>query len=256
MQQTRIEWCDISWNPVTGCLYNCEYCYAKPLVRRFPGHFKNGYDPVLHEDRLQEIFNSTGIIFAGSFCDLFGTWVPEQWIARVVAHAHACVAAVVFLTKNPARYIELLDGSTYFGPAINFGERHWLGATLDKGFNGRAPDVEERINAMKRLNYPRKWISVEPFAPGQEEFYKRELKDINVQWAVLGFRTGMRFKHDKGELSSARGVVDTLQSQGIPVFVKNSIVEAGNKIGINPGSWPRNFPSGMALTSKSAAWKG
>ena len=26
--RTKIDWCDASWNPVTGCLHGCEYCYA------------------------------------------------------------------------------------------------------------------------------------------------------------------------------------------------------------------------------------
>ena len=27
--KTKIEWCDSTWNPVTGCLHGCEYCYAR-----------------------------------------------------------------------------------------------------------------------------------------------------------------------------------------------------------------------------------
>lgn len=26
---TKIDWCDSTWNPVTGCLHGCEYCYAR-----------------------------------------------------------------------------------------------------------------------------------------------------------------------------------------------------------------------------------
>ncbi|MBQ3478175.1 MAG: DUF5131 family protein [Clostridia bacterium] len=34
-QSTRIDWCDSSWNPVTGCLHGCEYCYARNIAKRF-----------------------------------------------------------------------------------------------------------------------------------------------------------------------------------------------------------------------------
>ena len=34
MNDTKIEWCDMTWNPVTGCLHGCEYCYAKKVAHR------------------------------------------------------------------------------------------------------------------------------------------------------------------------------------------------------------------------------
>ncbi len=37
MNKTKIEWCDSTWNPVTGCLHGCEYCYARGIAHRFGG---------------------------------------------------------------------------------------------------------------------------------------------------------------------------------------------------------------------------
>lgn len=37
MYKTKIEWCDSSWNPVTGCYHDCPYCYAKGIANRFRG---------------------------------------------------------------------------------------------------------------------------------------------------------------------------------------------------------------------------
>lgn len=37
MNKTKIEWCDSTWNPVTGCLHGCEYCYARKIASRFGG---------------------------------------------------------------------------------------------------------------------------------------------------------------------------------------------------------------------------
>lgn len=37
MKKTKIEWCDSSWNPVTGCFHNCPYCYAEKIANRFGG---------------------------------------------------------------------------------------------------------------------------------------------------------------------------------------------------------------------------
>jgi protein gp37 len=43
MNKTEIEWCDMTWNPVTGCLHGCEYCYARGIARRFSGEDKDHY---------------------------------------------------------------------------------------------------------------------------------------------------------------------------------------------------------------------
>lgn len=31
MEKTKIDWAESSWNPVTGCLHGCEYCYARGI---------------------------------------------------------------------------------------------------------------------------------------------------------------------------------------------------------------------------------
>lgn len=35
--KTKVDWCDSTWNPVTGCLHDCEYCYARKIAERFRG---------------------------------------------------------------------------------------------------------------------------------------------------------------------------------------------------------------------------
>ena len=35
MKKTKIDWCDSTWNPVTGCFHGCEYCYARGIANRF-----------------------------------------------------------------------------------------------------------------------------------------------------------------------------------------------------------------------------
>lgn len=35
MNKSKIEWCDSTWNPVTGCLHGCTYCYAEKIAKRF-----------------------------------------------------------------------------------------------------------------------------------------------------------------------------------------------------------------------------
>lgn len=37
MNKTKIEYVDYTWNPVTGCLHDCKYCYARRIANRFKG---------------------------------------------------------------------------------------------------------------------------------------------------------------------------------------------------------------------------
>ena len=43
--KTKIDWCDSSWNPVTGCLHGCEYCYARRIANRFGGSIRLDLPP-------------------------------------------------------------------------------------------------------------------------------------------------------------------------------------------------------------------
>ena len=38
MNKSLIEWCDFTWNPVTGCQHGCLYCYAAKQANRFSGN--------------------------------------------------------------------------------------------------------------------------------------------------------------------------------------------------------------------------
>ena len=35
MNETKIDWAEMSWNPVTGCRHGCPYCYARRTAHRF-----------------------------------------------------------------------------------------------------------------------------------------------------------------------------------------------------------------------------
>lgn len=41
MNKSKIEWCDYTWNPVTGCFHKCEYCYARKQAKRFEGFYSH-----------------------------------------------------------------------------------------------------------------------------------------------------------------------------------------------------------------------
>ena len=46
MNKSKIDWCDYTWNPVTGCFHNCPYCYAKGIAHRFRPEFRPNSDEI------------------------------------------------------------------------------------------------------------------------------------------------------------------------------------------------------------------
>jgi hypothetical protein len=87
----HIGWAAHSWNPVTGCIHGCEYCYAREIALSptMRAHFPAGFDPVFHPERLAAPGNTKfpadcddpckQRVFVGSMTDLFGRWVPREW---------------------------------------------------------------------------------------------------------------------------------------------------------------------------------
>jgi protein gp37 len=154
LNKTKIEWCDYTWNPVTGCLHGCPYCYAKKIAERFRGTkaWPNGFEPTLHPERSADPakMKKSQTIFVCSMADLFGEWVSDLWIAQVMT---ACDAApqhtYIFLTKNPKRYLTI--------PGKYFKKNRWFGATVTNSY-----DASQRIHWLKRVPTDNLFISFEP----------------------------------------------------------------------------------------------
>jgi protein gp37 len=59
MAESRIEWTEMTWNPVTGCTKvsaGCKYCYAEVMARRLQAmgiqKYRHGFRVTTHEDAL------------------------------------------------------------------------------------------------------------------------------------------------------------------------------------------------------------
>jgi protein gp37 len=155
----------------------------------------------------------------------------------------------MFLTKNPARYALMVE----LYPALK--DRNiWLGTTLDKGYSSNAPTNEERLDAINNLDYPRKWVSMEPLAPKLIDWYKEQIHGLDIQWLVVGFRTNPGPVLARRDLANLQFLLDIPIKQNIPVFVKASVFEQDHKLRNFQYTWPREFPDGVQLATKPAAW--
>jgi len=94
MPESRIEWTEMVWNPVTGCTpvsRGCEHCYAKRMATRLAGRYGYPADEpfavTLHPDRLTEPLRrrKPTTYFVCSMGDLFHELVPTEFIDQVFA---------------------------------------------------------------------------------------------------------------------------------------------------------------------------
>lgn len=169
-----IEWAQWSWNPVTGCKHECPYCYARDIAERF---YQHGFEPAIIPSRLSapyskpvpaqaETDTSYKNVFVCSMADLFGRWVPTEWIQSVL---DVCEDNpqwnFLFLTKFPIRMSE-----------FNFPDNCWVGTTVDH--QARVKNAEK---AFAKVNAKVKWLSIEPMLT------PLEFNDLSMfQWVVIG----------------------------------------------------------------------
>lgn len=149
MNQTGINWADRTWNPMTGCLHGCTYCYARQVAELRKKTFPQGFEPVFHVERLAlpGKVKAPQIVLVGSMTDMMGEWWPSNDIGKVmVACAESPHHTFLWLTKKPGRYYDFIWPGNC-----------WLGTTITN-----QADADERIPALLRTPDVKRFLSIEP----------------------------------------------------------------------------------------------
>jgi len=176
-----------TWNPVVGCKHGCygNGCWASLLARRMSHleRYREGFQsPKLVREELTRRFPRNSIVFVTSMGDLWGVWVPDEWIEKVLlATRNSPDTTFFFETKNPARYrdfLDLLPETAILSSTIETNRGYMLSA---------APSVEERARAMESLPWPRKHISLEPIVDFDEDILLSWLERIRPIIVSVGY---------------------------------------------------------------------
>ena len=216
MGNTKIEWAEKTWNPITGCSKiseGCRNCYAERMSKRLAGRCgypkENPFAVTLHPERLEEPlrWRKPSRIFVCSMGDLFHEDVPDEFIDQVFGVILACRIlknipshTFLILTKRPermARYlterepVELLKAWANIAPVrtdnedITFDELVYSECCHDWDKNGRNSKGSEYkpwgyIDSLWPL--PNVWFGVT--AENQEQADKRIPILLQIQAAV------------------------------------------------------------------------
>ena len=79
-----------TWNPISGCLYNCNYCWARDLAitkLKNTQRYSKGFKPNLNENEFSLRFAKGDLVFVSDMGDLFANFVPDNWIKKVIKSA-------------------------------------------------------------------------------------------------------------------------------------------------------------------------
>lgn len=224
MNRTKIEWTDVSWNPVTGCTpvsAGCGNCYGRRMATRLRGRY--GYptdDPfrvTTHPERLEEPLHwkKPRRVFLCSMGDLFHADVPRDFIVKVFEAAHRNPDHVYqFLTKRPERMAEVLRSWTSGYAPGNW----WMGTSCED-----QASADERIPRLLRCPARVRFVSLEPLlgpvdlrklCPGWVLDHPEEY----VDWVIVGGETGLGARPCHPDW--VRSIRDQCAASGVPLFFK------------------------------------
>lgn len=277
MTKTSIEWTDFSVNPIraryaatNGDGHYCEKispgcanCYASRLQPRFSMPVfdvqrRSNVEPYFDESKLQDVLRRRKPTrwFWCDMTDMFGHWVPDEWIDRCFAvmaltpqHAHQ------ILTKRADRMLEYMSRPTTSTRVwqlsqilASFGHhdprelvRHWPLSTVWLIVSAEDQQrANERIPLLLQTPAAVRGVSLEPLLgpitldrhlwrelalseipahaldDGCTEGVKRRRPSID--WVIVGGESGPRARDC--DLADVRSIVQQCQAAGVACFVK------------------------------------
>ena len=281
---SKIEWTDATWTPIrarnletgkTGwhCQHvspGCEHCYSETLNRRIgsglafkPGHIKD-VDVFLDAKMLAAPlrWRAPRRIFVCSMTDLFGEWVPDEWIDDIFAVMISQPQhQFQVLTKRPERmrrYVHRLYEALALAdeelkcPAPNI----WLGVSVEN--QARA---DERIPLLLETPAAVRFISAEPLLGPLDLLHRESCGDCDpcyggrpdqcavgsyfvgllggLSWVIVGGESGPGKR--PVDLAWLRSIRDQCLAAGVPLFVK----QIDKRIPIPDDLMIRQWPKGI-----------
>ena len=210
MSESKIEWTQVTWNPVTGCSKvsdGCLNCYAERMAKRLrtmgQPNYRNGFKVTCHEHMLQVPFrwNKPRLIFVNSMGDLFHEDVEDEFIIRIFdVMQRASQHHFQVLTKRTERLGQL-------APRLTWPENVWLGVTVEN------QECTSRIARLGETMAHLKFLSMEPLLGPIGQL------DIgNIDWVIVGGESGPKARPMKEEW--VLSIKEQCESQDVPFFFK------------------------------------
>ena len=207
---STIEWTEMTWNPVTGCIKvspGCKHCYAERMAKRLHAmgseRYRDEFKPTLHDDLvdLPKRWKKSRVIFVNSMSDLFQDAVPDAFIRRVFATMEACPQHTFqILTKRSERLRKM-------GGSLPWPSNVWIGVSVEDA------RVIGRIADLAAVPAGVRFLSCEPLIGPLEN-----LPLMSIHWVIVGGESG------PGARPMNKQWVESIYRQcqlgGVPFFFK------------------------------------
>ena len=217
MSSTKIEWCDKVWNPVTGCTFGCDYCWAEKFAKRLQGNpkmlgkYENGFAPTFHQLELRESvmkkFRKGDKIFVCDMGDLFDPAISFDDIDRVFQNVGMSEANFLFLTKRSHKMKEFTNRYKFFD--ISLLTRLWFGVSITD-----QNDADYRIPLLMQARVANRFVSVEPMRGAID--LRKYMKGLD--WVICGGESGHKARPMHPDW--VRSLRDQCQAAGVAFFFK------------------------------------
>lgn len=225
-----VEYLDYSWGIWSGCwnlvtgICQVEACWAKGIANRFSKLYPYGFEPHYYPEAINSPIHlkKPSIISVGWVGDVIGYGIEHK--EDIFDTIYNCPQhKFLFLTKNPER---LPDWSP-------FPDNAWVGVSVTN-FKALGP-------AMKYLSMVKasvKYLSCEPllesilkplYSRWPSAYFGLDLVEADFkrmfQWVIIGPQTNPTVYP---EIEWVKEIVEACDKAGIPVFLKNKLLELVN----------------------------
>ena len=228
MADTKIEWADKTWNPVTGCWPlsdGCTNCYASRQIRsgRTPAvHGSKDFEKVtFHPSRLDQPlrWRKPQRIFVCSMGDLFHEDVKEEWIVDAFRVMEACHRhTFMVLTKRSKRMRQFVNAAVEHC-GRHPGENIWFGVSAE---NSRT--MFERVDDLMQMWAAKRFISFEPLLePVSIKSWTHKVYPSGkpmLDWIIVGSESGPHRR--PCNIGWIRSLRDQCAAAGTPIFIKQA----------------------------------
>ena len=208
--ESKIEWTEMTWNPVTGCTkvsQGCKYCYAERMAERLQKmgvrRYERGFAVLLHEDMLEVPlrWKQPRIVFVNSMSDLFHEKIPFEFIRRVFQTMEKCVQHTFqILTKRSDRLRTVAR-------ELPWPQNVWMGVSVEDS------RVITRIDDLVEVPAKVRFLSCEPLIGPLDE-----LPLSGIQWVIVGGESGPKARPMKEQW--VESIFRQCKKQEVPFFFK------------------------------------
>lgn len=269
MNRSKIEWCDHTWNPITGCRHDCKYCYARRMAARFAGDVrlnlmaKKDYTMVPAPDGSEDLYvldapmlNETGnsLVYPFGFAPTLHRYrmnIPGK--LKMGRNIFVGAMSDVFAKYVPDEWIKQILNVCGEYPIHNYlfltknpnryvelclkellpeCKNMWYGVTVTNSQQAYTAEVTMQDLPAEAGAF----LSIEPILEDLSNDLEITIENF-TDWVIIGKETGRRKEKIIPKKEWIENIVKLCDEAHIPVFMKDSLIPV-----VGEENMRRDFP--------------